>query len=248
MPPDILEWADRALEFDNSKAAQRENELFQIIGRLCTLRSIVHTSRDGSLTDPTVLTLAKDIDTDLTGFANAFPDWLGYTTVPCKISDNVLLDYYHVYPNSWVVGGYNLYRSARIMTNELILNWLSQNPSYENVDSRRRESEIVLTRLNADVCASVPFILGDVEPVGGFKPLPRAAGGMALVWPLYLAATMDTASQSTRAWVITRLDKLGHVAGIQQAVTLANVLKTRRHITAWDRFENTRMDEELKDW
>ena len=248
IPARIMEWADLALRYDNSKFAERENELFQIIARLCILRSIIYTAKKGTMNDPSVLTLARDIDSDLHDFEIGFPDWLRYTSVPCKFSENVLSDYYHIYPRSYVVGGYNLYRSARIMTHELILNWLSRNPDYESRDLQRRESEIVLTRLNAEICASVPFILGDVETPDGTASFRGASGGIAMVWPLYLAATMDTATKSTRAWVITRLDKLGHVMGIQQAVTLADVLRTTKHITAWDRFESTRVDEEIKDW
>ena len=248
IPPEFMEWADRALEFDNSTSTKREVELFQIVARLCNLRSVVHRSKESSLRDPLVLLLARDIDSDLIEFVDAFPARLGYTTRSCKVSENVLSDHYHVYPNTWIVSAWSLYRTARIMIHELILDWLSRNPDHGNLATQRRESEMLLARLNADICASVPFILGDIEPEAGAASHPRAAGGIAMVWPLYLAATMDTATQSTRDWVITRLDKLGHIMGIQQAVTLAHVLKTQKHITAWARFESTRPDEEIKEW
>ena len=195
-----------------------------------------------------ILKFAKDIDAELAAFATGFPDHLRYTTKECRVNEDVLADYYHVYPNTWVVTGYNLYRSARVMTHELIIRWLSHNQTFEGGDTQQRESELTLARLNAEICASVPFILGYAGDLEQIPLLPRAAGGLALVWPLYLAATMDTVTASTRAWVISRLDKLGHLMGIQQAVTLANVLRTKTHITAWERFESTRIDEELNDW
>ena len=241
-------WAENALEFDDSLGVRRETQLFQVIARLCSLRSIVHRSNPSSIDDPTVLGLAKDIDTDLANYANAFPDAFKPKAVSCQMSENILSDFYHVYPNSWIIGAWNLYRSARVMTHELILHWLSKNPEYENNNLLRRESEILLLRLSADICASVPFILGEVESADGTRFLPRAIGGLGIVWPLYLAATMDTTSESTRAWVITRLDRLGHVMGIQLAVSLAHVLKTKKEITAWDRFESTRIDEEIEEW
>ena len=107
---------------------------------------------------------------------------------------------------------------------------------------------MLLTRLNADICASVPFVIGTTNILGQEAMLPRVAAGMALIWPLYLAATMDTVAASTRAWVITRFERLGHVMGIQQGLSLAHVLRTKKHITAWDRFESTRVDEEIEDW
>ncbi|KAL6721944.1 hypothetical protein ACLMJK_001049 [Lecanora helva] len=248
VPPEIMEWADRALKFDNSKANQRETELFKIIARLCNLRAAIHTSEGSSLKDPVVLSLAKDIDTDLSDFANAIPPWLGYSLRTCRISENVFSDYYHVYPNTWVVGAWNMCRGARIMTQETILDWLEHNPDYEGQDTQKRECEILLGRLAADICASVPFVLRDAEPEEDPLFRPQAVAGIALVWPLYLTATMDTATESTRAWVISRLDKLGHMMGIQQAVSLARVLRTQRTITAWRRFESTRADEELVEW
>ena len=134
------------------------------------------------------------------------------------------------------------------MTHEVILKWLAFNPDYEHTTLQQRESEITLARLKADICASAPFILGDVQSATGDTFLPRAAGGVALIWPLYLVATMDTSRGSTRDWVITRLEKIGHLMGIQQAVSLAYVLRTKNEITAWDRFESTRIDEEIQDW
>ncbi len=243
VPPEILEWADLATQYDGRIVVKRENQLFQIIAPLCALRSVYEPN--GEVHDPMFLTLALETDSDLANYVHTFPNWLQYTTKQCSFNDSVLFDYYHVYPNTLVVGAYNLYRVARILTNEMILSWLRRNPEWDNVHVQSRQSETILARLNADICASVPFALGEVE---GGESLPRASVGIALVWPLYLAATMDGAQESTRAWVITRLDKLGHELGIQQAVSLANVLKTKQGITAWDRFESTRMDEEFSEW
>lgn len=243
VPPEILEWADLAVHHDGGFAAKRENQLFQIIARLCALRSVYEP--DGKIHDHIVLTLVKDIDNDLADYVRAFPSCLQYTTKQCSFSDSVLLDFYHVYPNTWIIGAYNLYRVARILTHEIILNWYARNLGRNDMDVQRRQSETVLARLNADICASVPFALGEME---NGESLPKASVGMALIWPLYSAATMDGVQESTRAWVITRLDRLGHKFGIQQAVSLANVLKTKHGITAWDRFESSRMDEELSEW
>jgi len=86
--------------------------------------------------------------------------------------------------------------------------------------------------MNADICASAPFIFGESQNAGSMY-VPRAAAGTNLLWPLYLAATMDTTSPSTRAWCIIQLEKLGKLMGIRQASSLAKVLKTKKEITAW---------------
>ena len=91
-------------------------------------------------------------------------------------------------------------------------------------------------------------MLGGVETGQPEKTIPKAAASVAMLWPLYVAATMEGSKPSTRAWVITRLERLGHLIGIQQAVSLADVLKTKEEVTAWDRFESTRVDEEILEW
>ena len=59
---------------------------------------------------------------------------------------------------------------------------------------------------------------------------------------------MDQELAGVRTWVITRLALIGKIMGIKQAETLANVLKTKREITAWDNFETARHDEVVGEW
>lgn len=247
MPPYIMEWTDLAEEHNPSQAIRRGNQLFRIVARLIAL--LYQPDKGIQLKDdPNILAPLKDIDADLADYESNFSGWARYTIKQCKISEHTLLDYHHCYHNTWIVSAYNMYRSARILTHEAILAYFSRNPTWDSLNVQHRESETILTKMSDEICASVPFILGGVEPENPEKPIPRTAAGTALVWPLYLAATMDLAKASTRAWVITRLDKLGHTMGIQLAVSLAQVLREKKFITAWDRFETTPMDEELDDW
>ena len=114
---------------------------------------------------------------------------------------------------------------------------------------QRQSSGAILARLSAEICASVPCIFGQIAKNGppNASYSPKAATGTWVLWPLYLAATMDSATPTTRAWVITQLDRLGRIMGLQQATTLAAVLRTQKELTAWDRF-GTRIDEEVNEW
>lgn len=69
-----------------------------------------------------------------------------------------------------------------------------------------------------------------------------------MLWPFYLVATMDQQFAGSRAWIITQLELIGRSMGIKQAESLANVLKTKREITAWDKFETARADEVFDEW
>ncbi|KAL2050410.1 hypothetical protein ABVK25_009382 [Lepraria finkii] len=245
IPPEVIEWSEYALQLETDIGSRRELAIFPIITRLCTLRCVIAKDTNN---DPAVLTIARGIDADLVEWADRFPTWLRYTTELSNDIENVLSGYYHVYPNVWVVGGWNLYRCARILTHEVIERWLSRNLTYDM--AQLRQSEAVLSKLNADICASVPCVFGQVDVNGlqtGYSYSPRAATGTWILWPLYLAATMDTATPTTRAWVINQLDKVGRTMGIQQAISLAAVLRAQKEITAWDRF-GSGVDEQVDKW
>lgn len=245
IPPEVIEWSEYALQLETDIGSRRELGIFPIITRLCTLRGVIAKDTNN---DPAVLTIARGIDADLVEWADQFPTWLRYTTELSNDTENVLSGYYHVYPNVWVVGGWNLYRCARILTHEVMERWLSRNITYDM--AQLRQSEAVLIKLNADICASVPYVFGQVDANGlqtGSSCSPRAVMGIWILWPLYLAATMDTATPTTRAWVINQLDKMGRTMGIQQAISLAAVLRAQKEITAWDRF-GSGVDEEVDKW
>ena len=218
--------------------------MFPILTRLCALRGIKESD---TYNNPAVLTIAKAIDADLVEWIDAIPPWLKYITKTSDDTENVLSGFYHVYPNIWIVGGFNLYRCARILTHEFIVRWLDR--SFVHDPQQRQASEAILVKLNADICATVPGIFGQIDKNGppDASSAPRAATGTWVLWPLYLAATMDSATPTTRAWVIAQLDRLGRIMGLQQATSLAAVLRTQKEITAWDRF-GTRIDEEVNEW
>ena len=174
-----------------------------------------------------------------------------YTTVGVKQrSASVFSNYYHVYKNIWVAHTWNLYRSIRILLNEMMLEQLihlSQSPleqcnrgniskHIEHITSPYEEQitfcRSVLVQLPWDICASVPFYLEhhhrpqfseSAESLG-----PRAAGGNLLLWPLYVAACTDVVSDAMRMWVVGRLEKMAEVMGIRQAQVLAYSLSVRK--------------------
>ena len=59
---------------------------------------------------------------------------------------------------------------------------------------------------------------------------------------------MDQQLPGAHAWIITRLEMIGRTMGIKQAESLAKVLRTKKEITAWDKFETARADEVFDDW
>lgn len=246
IPPDFIEWTEIAAEAE-PKEALPEQQLFPIVGRLCALRATAERSHNN---DIGVVTLANFIDADLEDWKNNLPPSFSYSTIQSANTEYVFSDTYHLYCNTRTVAIWNLYRCARILTQQVITAWLRRNsmPNPTLHESHRRQSGVLLANLAYDICASGPCILGaSRSSVYSSRP-PRAATGIALLWPFYLAATMDQQTPGMRAWIITRLDLIGRNMGIKQAESLANVLKTQNEITAWDKFETVRADEVVDDW
>lgn len=247
VPPDIIEWAEIEAEAEIDNETRPEQQLFPIIGRLCALRAAAERPH-GS--DIKAVTLAKFIDSDLEDWKNSLPPAFSYSMIQSNNTEYVFSGTYHIYSNTWTAAVWNVYRCARILTQEIITAWLSRNsmPNPALDESQRRHSENLLANLAYDICASAPFILGASSSSVYSSQPARAASGTALLWPFYLAATMDQQLVGVRAWIITRLELIGRIMGIKQAESLANVLRTKREITAWDKFETVRADEVLDDW
>ena len=190
------------------------------------------------------------IDSDLEDRKNALPPDFSYSTIRSPNTEYLFSDTYHIYNVTFAALVWNIYRCARILTQDVITDWLSHNslPDTSRDALQRRESHVLLVDLACQICASVPFILGESSTSMGPSQPCNATTAMSLLWPLYLAAMMDDLVPGMRAWIITRLELIGQKTGIKQAESLANVLRTKREITAWDKFDTMRPDEELGDW
>lgn len=223
-----------------------EHQLFFIVARLCALRAKTYTSHN---TDIRVM-LAKYIDSDLEDWKNGLPPAFSYSTIWSANTEAVFSNTYHVYNDTWSAAIWNLYRCARILTQQLITHLLSHNsmPNPMLDRSYRIQAEVLLTNLAYDICASAPYILGASRSSVSPSQAPRATTGALILWPFYMAATMDQGTPGMRAWIITRLELIGQTMGIKQAESLANVLRIKREITAWGKFETVPADEMLNDW
>lgn len=224
-----------------------EHQLFFIIGRLCALRATTDTSHNN---DIRVVMLAKYVDSDLEDWKNGLPSAFSYSTILSPNTEAVFSNTYHVYNDTWSAAVWNLYRCARILTQQIITDWLSHNSMPNPVVDRayRSQAEVLLANLAYDICASAPYILGASHSSVSPSQPPRATTGALLLWPFYLAATMDQETPGMRAWIIRRLELIGQTMGIKQAESLANVLRIKREITAWDTFEAVPADEVINDW
>lgn len=132
-------------------------------------------------------------------------------------------------------------RVIAILVHEIVLNQIAyldfQSPIVPrrvNADNRTsslgyqsqihqqiKSSQETILELIKLICASIPFLL-DYECCASVAPLksqslhPRAAGGNAVIWPIYVAAQIPFVSPLTRAWTIGRLNKIGTEMGVRK--------------------------------
>jgi hypothetical protein len=166
----------------------------------------------------------------------------------------------HRYGDIYTARVWNLYRVSRLILQSIILrsaSWLLTKlaPSQQDTDttSAERNSEDLVN----GICASVPFLLGhdslEVKPpvskdfseqkmlwpqTATEKASTSAqAGRYSLIWPLYIACSVSSISDSSREWMRLQLRRIG-----ESGEPLAKLLATSESQTLSGGAENLRFD------
>lgn len=236
VPRIVLEWRSAA------KGCEHERKLLEVIASLCTLRKHEkEQTKDAS----TILGLAASIDANLAEWANDLPWEYSYMTRTKGRAEDLFCGYYHVYTSARKAVIWNSYRCARIILNDLILNSLAPESTAQALRAEQfLAAQNLMNQLTNEICASVLFHLWGDYPMRKSSYTPRAAAGHALLWPLYLVGLFGHPIL-TRNWVIAQLDKIGGLMGIQQAISLANLIRMNKEVKVWDKMTMNNVIEEL---
>lgn len=202
-------------------------QLADIISQLCAVRALFKPEPLTGISS--ILETCMNIDEQLDSWSKRAPPSMLYSsvfldTIPEEICDG----YYHTYSDTFMAYLWNCYRSARIVTNQLILGLLNSDKAaaMSTLDSteQSQKSLFLIRNLISEVLASVPFHLGFQNP--DMDP-PPAIGGLLLIWNLYKVTAIGMAAGRIRDWTIGRLEYIRRTMGIQQAQTLALLLRKR---------------------
>ncbi|RFU33037.1 hypothetical protein B7463_g3259, partial [Scytalidium lignicola] len=214
---------------DSSRPFQSTDEgvfsrLLDIILRVVNLNIAVKEER---LHNPDIIiSRVLLIEADLEKWAANVPSRWRYKTVTLSGEGYVPYDgYYHIYSHFRLPNIWNCYRVVPIFVNDEILNRVCLNEcalptSVEKLASccsQCKRSQAVITEMAADLCYSVPFILGDYDTWGQFSLTPRFSSIFPLLWPLYVAGSTRGAPTRLRCWVTKKFEELGRTMGIRQA-------------------------------
>lgn len=144
----------------------------------------------------------------------------------------------HIYNTISIGSLWNAYRTTRIYLLRCLIPsaWrlakeagLASEEAMVHCDSITRMKHQI-QRLADDICASVPYILGEIDQEGNVARIfpnnnNKAIGGLFLLWPLGSLLPLDSLPREQIAWIRERLAYIYNALGIQQAMTIVRVVK-----------------------
>ena len=137
-----------------------------------------------------------------------------------------------VYHDLWVATQWHKYYVARMKLLQIMLECQSHMNSIPTLGKQAASDQMptsealrqgTIEMVNG-ICASVPFMMGEVDSNGNLKLKPSgrmAIGGMSLLLPLHVASCSKVIGLEQKMWIKDRLRHIGFVTGIHQAHTLA---------------------------
>lgn len=268
VPTFVLELSKKAASLKAPGAAYID-QLTETVAKLCNLRADIASKSISENSE--IFSAACSIECELSAWVNSLPSTWAYTTNhvsqgnhKVKADWNGLYPYngrYHVYGDLWMCNAWNNYRAARILVNEIILTRLRLMHSKSTAVSLSSEFEVqctnirsTLRQLAADVCYSVPYACGnvsgadhiDVDDISIPKP---SIGGFIILWPLFLAASVDGWDRMVGEWCLECFRWIGRTLGIGLALAMIEIIRMNTAIVRWmddmhqEAPENTSEDE-----
>jgi len=137
----------------------------------------------------------------------------------------------HFYYDIWVAYVWNNHRSFRIHVHEVLLHCITLLRSHPSsvalpidLEATCVQSRATISDLVHDICASIPFCLGDINSAGVPAKTERRIPlrGYLLLWPLYVATVSSDTGSAVDVWIREKLGYISNVMGIRRAQTFAD--------------------------
>ncbi|OJJ47105.1 hypothetical protein ASPZODRAFT_1897791 [Penicilliopsis zonata CBS 506.65] len=187
----------------------------------------------------TWLEYARGLDRDLVRWCDGLPEEWIPSVIPSPTGEQLLI----TYPRISVATIWNYYRAVRIVMQQILTGLqgaLAPLASLSNISpnlssSALSSTQVVVHDMIDEICRSIPFALGDIDPRGRFTADParpwasqpssrhkfKAVHGYSLLWPLWYVLSCGLATPDQSKQVRTALARLGSEVGIKLALTLA---------------------------
>jgi hypothetical protein len=188
------------------------------------------------------------------------PQWQHETIFTNADPELVYEGYCYLYANTWMAQIWSNLRVSRMFLNQIIVEQLrhsTSSPSSCPLPEKTIQYELAtatLVEMSSGICATLPQQAGYLLSLSSqtsatLLSIPSlsssqsqksraqyrestatAVGCYFVLWPLFIVGLMSVASTLQRYWVINRLRFIGNRSGIQQAITLAEILERKERI------------------
>lgn len=242
LPPSFFDWCRASNEICTPED-QPASDLVLLISRFVNLSAYVRgvAFSDGRNGTANVIRQLLEIDRDMeTWEAERTGSWL------CTIKEvkgfppeAVFRGQYHVYSDIWTARTWSHYRWARILIQEMILEFVERYPmsSLGFVSVTQQEKLVAnINRLAVEILQSSPCHYKDprlsdeqqeiVQVLGG--PSAGAVGVPAVVFHLKTAACAPGVSKEIWQWALNLMDTIWADLGMLHARSLAEVLRAHQ--------------------
>ena len=216
-------------------------KLAGIVSRVKELQSLVPPVSEPGLQHSGWDLLALDLQQEMQRWSDASPEPFRYWSLPpCESLPFSDLDATSIYPKGIFVFKsvqtatvWNVFWCGQIVLLQTMLEY-RYGLSAEEYDRSPLPSRYGIYQSLQDavdnVCATVPFLLGEIDSKGALNTQSqgKAIGGYNQVWSLHVAGSVNCLSPAREAWISDRLLHIGNVFGIKQALVLRQYRETER--------------------
>jgi hypothetical protein len=208
-----------------------------LVVKYANLRGTIHR---GSLSDCDIITQVKNLDNEFQSLADSMPPSWRYQRMNLEQhSNNVLEEYYDVYPDFFTTQTCNVIRVMRILLNDSI------RPCYDKIAPEDDRTLLhptntllpsrVIDDLAREICATGPQFTGiENMPLKINKVSPtRRMSCYTLLFPFYVAGMFATPESKVQSWLVNQLRMISSNFGIKNASLVAEILERADGTSPW---------------
>jgi hypothetical protein len=245
VPRELLTLSAQSLTLPNVPVTLKiSHHMCTIIARLNDNRiEDLHSHRPSM--DASILSRAFTIDSEIQAIVAQLPPEYSpqiFTSAPDQFFGNAeniapFEGIYHKYPSFIAAMAANHFRYARLLNIEVIFNRYKRmvaQPDFvatQDFKDHCYAMRDLVRELARDICATVPYSCGFIDGPNAQmlgQRLVTTVGGVGLLFPLYVAASVDGYGSACSHWVSRCFNLIGREMGIDQALALADILPVER--------------------
>ena len=224
VPDDLIDLSKQIAEKQDGEE-QPASLLTCLFAKLCNL--LASSMRSGNADRMQIITDAVALDEDLAKWSSSLPEQYEYTSIPAEPFARAYADHCDVYSSVFSAQVWNIYRSARLGANGIIVGQYAllgmetrqiessyatfvpleagHSPASESSEAETRFQ--VLESLRIDFCATIPFLLDRHSQARATSSLPLCYR-TPVMHQLMMITKSVGASESMCNWAMEQIAEL----------------------------------------